>query len=410
MNNKTLGFALSAITIAAIALTIDSPLLLRFAICMGLMLALSLISAACAYFSARAQVDVSSARALERGETAELVLTVFCFSILPMKDISFETDDGKLYGIEGSFYVNGQTRLTRLCEHVGAYTPDGGTLYLSDAFGLFTFKKRVPSSGREYLVLPRVYEREAPKPDARLSSGSGKVRLQDDASEPSSTRDWVEGDPLKRLHWVLTLKTYDPGTRDINPQVRTYEEAMRPDVLVLPQLSRPDAPQADALELIDEVCDGALSVCQAALEKELPVRLVLRGAGEMELSSAQHFGQEDFARALARADFSGYHSCEELAMEAARRVSATGSVVFILSELTQRGVRAFTGLRAYSGLGIEVVLVGDNPPAAPLMASLESAGIRLYATALKKQAPDAQEEDSEAALYETQDMDGEADE
>ena len=406
MNERTLGFAFSALTTAAIALTIDSPLLLRFAVCMGFILALALISVFCAYISARAQVDVSSAAALTRGETAELVLSVFCFSILPMKDLTFETDDGHQYGIEGSFYVKGFTRLARLCEHVGAYTPDGGTLYLSDAFGLFTFKKRVPSSGREYLVLPRVYGREAPQPDARLSSGSGKVHLQDDASEPSSTRDWAEGDPLKRLHWVLTLKTYDPVTRDIHPQVRTYEEAMRPDVLVLPQLSRPDAPQADALELIDEICDGALSVCAAALEKDLPVRLVLRGARETELASAQHFGREDFARALARADFSGYHSCEELAMEAARRVGATGSVVFVLSELTQRGVRAFTGLRAYSGLGIEVVLVGENPPAAQLAASLESAGIRLNAASLKKQASGAQEEDDEA--HSVEDADGEA--
>lgn len=93
-------------------------------------------------------------------------------------------------------------------------------------------------------------------------------------------------------------------------------------------------------------------------------------------------------------------------MEAARRVGATGSVVFVLSELTQRGVRAFTGLRAYSGLGIEVVLVGENPPAAQLAASLESAGIRLNAASLKKQASGAQEEDDEA--HSDEDADGEA--
>ena len=39
-----LGFAFSALTTAAIALTIDSPLLLRFAVCMGFILALALIS------------------------------------------------------------------------------------------------------------------------------------------------------------------------------------------------------------------------------------------------------------------------------------------------------------------------------------------------------------------------------
>ena len=48
----------------------------------------------------------------------------------------------------------------------------------------------------------------------------------DDMSSPSSVRAYVEGDSLKKVHWKLTMRK-----RELI--VRQYEEAARPDTLII---------------------------------------------------------------------------------------------------------------------------------------------------------------------------------
>ena len=202
------------------------------------------------------------------------------------------------------------------------------------------------------------------------------MRLQDDVAEPSSVRDWAEGDPLKRIHWALTMKTYDPLTGEWNPQIKTYDEAVRPDLLILPDLSRPKTSEEEARTLIDALCDAALSVCASA-PADQTVRLVLLEDRLTEVSGTSNDGSTDFALALAKAHFDTSRSFDTLASEAMRRLGTTGAAVFVISSLTEKNARSILRLRAYSGLRICVVTTAGNALSDPMSARLEASDILL---------------------------------
>lgn len=60
------------------------------------------------------------------------------------------------------------------------------------------------------------------------------------------------------------MKTYDPSMRNLKPMVRTYDEAARPDMLVMPDLARLDAVAERARTIEDALCEATLSVTAGA--------------------------------------------------------------------------------------------------------------------------------------------------
>ncbi|MBQ4452705.1 MAG: DUF58 domain-containing protein [Clostridia bacterium] len=377
MRTRTLNFIFAMLTLGAIALTMGSALLLRIAVCMLVMLACAFITAFTAFLTVDVRVRASG-RTVQKGDSLNAGVSIRFFSPLPLGQAAFVSDSGQTVRSGGMPFVRYESTVRVDCPHVGAVSPGGGTVFVTDMFNLFVFSRKVPDPGTQILVLPKTYPTDAPKPETRLA-GNGEVRLQDDASEPADVREWVEGDPLKRLHWKLTLKSLDPSKLNVKPFVKIYEEAARPDVLVIPDLSQPDTADERAAFLRDGVCESALSVCRAALEEGLPFRLILCEDGIREESAESVQNLQAVAEDLAKARFDAFVPFEVLAAQAMRRVGTAGAAVFVTPSLNPRDAEALSRLKTFCGMTVSVRLVASKGSFQAQMARLEAAGVDVQA-------------------------------
>ena len=351
--------------------------MLSAAICMLVMLVLALTSVATALLTLRARVVCAATRLL-RGEKAAYQAEVSFRSILPVGDIVVNvaggagTDSIRFGGMPFRVYrASGE----KVFQHRGVYAPVSGNVWVTDVFDLFTFRRTLFAAGGEVTVLPR---RRPLLPFQMQMGDTGPEevrRFPDDASSPSGVREWRDGDLIKRIHWKLTMKTYDPSMRNLKPMVRTYDEAARPDMLVMPDLARLDAVAERARTIEDALCEATLSVIAAQLEEDAPVRLLLGRAGEIEGHGAQDVGA--FAGALARVAFDAETPYEQALADATRRLDRTGAIVLITSRLTSRLADCAIRLRQMSGVAVAVIWITDTgrADADALMARLELADV-----------------------------------
>ena len=93
MRRRTVHFIAAAATIAVIALTLGSRLLLMGAVCMGLMLALALISLIPALFTLSLSSSQSGER-VKRGENIRLTVSFSFKGILPIGSAAYQADEG----------------------------------------------------------------------------------------------------------------------------------------------------------------------------------------------------------------------------------------------------------------------------------------------------------------------------
>ena len=363
MKPRTSSFIFIMLLVAVIALTIGSPVLLSAAICMLVMLVLALASVVTALLTLRARVVCAATRLL-RGEKAAYQAEVSFRSILPVGDIVVNVAGGA--GTDSIRFGGMPFRV---------YAPVSGNVWVTDVFDLFTFRRTLFAVGGEVTVLPR---RRPLLPFQMQMGDTGPEevrRFPDDASSPSGVREWRDGDLIKRIHWKLTMKTYDPSMRNLKPMVRTYDEAARPDMLVMPDLARLDAVAERARTIEDALCEATLSVIAAQLEEDAPVRLLLGRAGEIEGHGAQDVGA--FAGALARVAFDAETPYEQALADATRRLDRTGAIVLITSRLTSRLADCAIRLRQMSGVAVAVIWITDTgrSDADALMARLELADV-----------------------------------
>ena len=377
MKPRTSSFIFIMLLVAVIALTIGSPVLLSAAICMLVMLVLALASVVTALLTLQARVVCAATRLL-RGEKAAYQAEVSFRSILPVGDIVVNvaggagTDSIRFGGMPFRVYrASGE----KVFQHRVVYAPVSGSVWVTDVFDLFTFRRTLFAAGGEVTVLPR---RRPLLPFQMQMGDTGPEevrRFPDDASSPSGVREWRDGDLIKRIHWKLTMKTYDPSMRNLKPMVRTYDEAARPDMLVMPDLARLDAVAERARTIEDALCEATLSVIAAQLEEDAPVRLLLGRAGEIEGQGAQDVGA--FAGALARVAFDAETPYEQALADATRRLDRTGAIVLITSRLTSRLADCAIRLRQMSGVAVAVIWITDTgrADADALMARLELADV-----------------------------------
>ena len=134
--------------------------------------------------------------------------------------------------------------------------------------------------------------------------------------------------------------------------VKTYDEAARPDILLLPDLSQADAKEKDALNLLDAVCDATASAARELMLHNEQVRLIIDGN---EFSSDLGLMREALACARVREG----SAFEEAAAETLRRMGRTGEAVFILTRLTLRDADLLIRLKNAAAMRVVLIWVTD---------------------------------------------------
>ena len=382
MRRRTIHFIAAAATMAVIALTLGSRLLLMGAVCMGLMLALALASLIPALFTLRLSSSQSDER-VRRGENIRLTVYFSFKGILPIGSAAYQADAGVSARFGGAPFCRYERQCALPAAHVGVFDAGEGRVYLTDLFNLFVFSRKISSCCVSYTVLPRGFETERPEYSAR-EAGSGEIRLSDDANEPAGVREWVQGDALKRLHWKLSTRYIDPYTGAFKPFVKTYEEAARPEVLVLPVTAGLYGNDEETLSRKDGVCECALSVCQACLKAGESVRLLGPAEGLGEVFAASEEDVPKLENRLARLAASEDMQLKTAVSEVMRRGQTTSAAVLVASALNSGEADMLVRLRMYSSLGVSLVYVmgapGENDET---LSRLDAAGVSVSVYALE---------------------------
>lgn len=89
----------------------------------------------------------------------------------------------------------------------GGFTLGPTTLTSGDPFGIFRVSKKIPPAGR-LVVFPMLYSvREFLSPPGLLPGGKAIRRKSIDITpHAAGVREYVPGDPLKRIHWTSTAR------------------------------------------------------------------------------------------------------------------------------------------------------------------------------------------------------------
>ncbi len=381
---KRIGPLLAVIAALLVAgLSLGAKVFLSLALLLALVLVVGYASVRGTVKTLNIQTRLGG-RTVVRGEDVNLELRVSHRGVIPVAPMVVEllaTPEMP----EAVIRVSGtrgktQTASLRLhASHVGVSQPGIRRCVVEDVFGLFTYTW-VPGNVRsDLLVLPQVFPVEKLR-FAPGDPGMGTMaRASEDLTSPSDTRAYAPGDPMKKIHWKLSLRK-----REL--LVRKFEEPILPDALVLLDLSRPDCPAGseDESDLRDALTETAASVMACMEHSDHAVRLPLWGEHPIELEKGM--GLPLILENLARADFSQVDGFERMLLLELPRMSRVGAVVVITSRLAGGVVEVITHMRRMGPMVrlYYVTFTPNDPDSLVFITRLQNAGVEVnYVTPMK---------------------------
>lgn len=360
----------------AAALSTGSPLLLLFSTLLFVLILTGLLSVL--IVSATLNLSVSSDRdRVMRGEKVNLNILLRHRGLFPVAPIQLTLESApgaplktiRLRDLPGK---QQSLSLPFRADHVGTSSPGIRSCTVEDLMGFFR-KTVVPgTASASLLVLPNHFDTEP----LTLSPGDPGSELMSRATEdlslPSDIRSWQPGDPMKKIHWKLSLRK-----REL--MVRKYDEPILQEVLLLMDCSRPPSwghPEAEA-DIRDALLETAASVFQDQEVSDLDVHFPLQGKHPIELEKSM--GLPLVLENIARTDFSETDRFERVLTLESRRLRKVGCVVVISARLNSTIVDVLVRLRTF-GPNIRLYFVTFAPEDAEILAlvgRLQQTGIQV---------------------------------
>ncbi|MDL2206087.1 DUF58 domain-containing protein [Eubacteriales bacterium OttesenSCG-928-N13] len=370
-------FLLCFVTLLIVALSTGASIYYLLLLVMLMMLVTSVISVVLAVMTVKISMDTPR-RKLSRGASALLSVRVKYFGLLPTRSfqlvLSVPEDVNAQQSIEVALmpFKEKQFQYEMSCPHRGLYHVGVVGVKVTDIFQLISLKRKI--SGNQVLleVRPNV-TRIRP---IELSSGDSEptviTRTTEDTASPSDVRNYQLGDPLKKIHWKLSIRK-----REL--LVRNYEESSRPDTLILVDLSPINSMRSQALTMQDVICETAASIAHAQLSNNYPVRMPLMSAHPQEASGQNELSFPRFLDALMRTEFDSPYPFEQVLTLEMRRMQRTGGAVLVTARLTPRIADIAQQLRRY-GMQVSLYWITETRRAEALemMERLSILGIRTH--------------------------------
>ena len=357
MSMHLAAYLVFALAMLACGLSTGAQAYYLVALALFALLILSLISAAWALFTVRVEMKGVKPR-VERGETLMTIFTVRHRSLLPVSAVRLRLSVPSAFqpfqeiSVSAPPFAGKVYRHRIVCPHRGSFEAGVTRIFASDLFGLVTLSRK---SGMRLLrveVTPRVPQ------DTPMALKAGDIgpeflsRSDEDTASPSDVRKWQEGDPLKKVHWKLTMRK-----REI--MVRVYEESARPDTLVIPDLTSVSATTDQALSIEDAVCEACLGAAKAQLEAGYPVRMPLTSQSPAEITGQFPQDLHSFVDALMLVKFDSPYDYEQVLTLMQRRMSRTGGAVVVTPHLTSR-IADLAARMQQSGVNTRVIWISDS--------------------------------------------------
>ncbi len=282
---RTLSVFFALLLLAGLATGIREIYYVVFVL--GLLLLITLVAALCGAFSLHAAQSLPDGLTV-RGEGAAIRVRLFGWVLLPVTaEVRLIVPGPPIPGRKekapeewGSLTLwplklDKRLSITVACDHRGQWETGISGLYVQDVLGLFHLpvRRSAVSSGREALtVYPRLYELEAEIPSLPTSADySENLPVTADHGDSfAGTRLYRDGDSLKRIHWIQTIRTRELYTRQYEISTEQYALLVL-DTEVPPTMNR--------LAYGDMAGEVAAALALNYLERGCPVRLLCLASG-----------------------------------------------------------------------------------------------------------------------------------
>ena len=357
MNIKLAAYLIIAATLMICGLSTGAQAYYLIAFTLLILLLISFISVLWALMTVKVEMKGLKAR-VGRGETLMTIFTVRHSSLLPVSAVRLRLSVPSAFSPSQEVSVPALPFAKKLfrwrinCPHRGVYDAGITRIYVSDLFGLVTLSRKSGMKLVRVDVAPRI-------PDALpMELKGGDIgpetisRADEDTASPSDVRKWQDGDPLKKVHWKLTMRR-----REV--MVRVYEESARPDTLVIPDLTEISAMRDQALAIEDCVCEACAGAVKAQLEAGYPVRMPLTSQSPAEITGQFPQDLHSFVDALMRVKFDSPYEYEQVLTLMQRRMSRTGGAVVVTPHLTSR-IADLAARMQQSGVNTRVIWISDS--------------------------------------------------
>ena len=354
------SFLAAGVAVFFAAVSLATPDLLRIAV---LLISLPLVSA---WVVARTRYRLSSSRSLSSartpaGQESAVTLRLDNISRLPTGLLLVEDRVPYVLGSRPRFVLDrieprGRSEVTYLVRSDvrGRYQLGPLAIRLTDPFGMCELQRSF--SSKDTLVVTPPVHRLPPGHLAGEWTGSGESRARSVASageDDAATREYRQGDDLRRVHWRSTARLGQL-------MVRREEQPWQSRCTILLD-SRAIAHSGEGpASSFEWAVSAAASIGVHLVRSGYHVRLLTDTGGTVSSTGLDPSGVgNDFEGALLDAlavvDTSANRSCRDAAT-ALRRGGGDGLLVVVLGSIDPEEVRLFSRLRHGSTVAVAVLL------------------------------------------------------
>ena len=310
-----------------------------------------------------------SAQEAGKGELVRINLSVINEKPFPlsMMEIQMETvcpDDRQTLRMSLAPFGSSSFTVPMTLPYRGVYEVGMTKITITDFFGLlpFTFDMRL----LPYYRLPKI----TVFPRAELPDGSpglprdsknlspGRSRFSDSSEAPMGAREYIPGDPIRRIHWVKTAQLGKLCTRE-------YESPRRESVCILLDNCILDKDTETGRIRMDTLCETAADLSLMGVTAGHPVRVQcvspLPGHdSEAEAENLRTF--PNLHRMLAEAGVDDTGDPGEKLLRALEVLSAgeSGYLFVLIGNATRELSQTLNGLEGRFS-GVTLVQSGDSP-------------------------------------------------
>ena len=367
---------LAFLMLLTVALCTGSQLFLLLSALLLLTVVWCILGVAWASATLRVGGDLTGST-VRRGEDLSLNLRMRHRGLIPIAPLLLEISDpaGKSGRDIRLKNMPGRIQTLRLpvhAAHVGVFSVGLQSCTVEDLLGIASRRIPLDETSFSLTVLPKTFSVD---PLALAPGDPGSeimARATEDLNAPSDTRNYQPGDAMKKIHWKLSLRKGDL-------MVRTFDEPILQDVLILMDCSRPPSwghPQAEA-DIRDALLETTASVLAAQAATDHQLRLPLPGKNPVDVD--KRMGLAIAMDYLSRVDFSQTDRFErQLAIES-RRLRKVGCVVVVSARLNIPMVDVMIRMHRV-GPNIRLYLITfapDDESVLPLISRLRQSGIEV---------------------------------
>ena len=376
MTRRSWGLMLAATCALAAGLATGGALYYLAALLMYGIWALGFLTALGALLTLRVRPVTKSVRAV-RGESISLRVRVGSRGLFPVAEARVravsrmaEPEAGEM-AVVPPLLGDKEYRYVMQCPHRGLGFVAFDGVRVTDVFRLFTFSRKLKGNEVTLKIQPRERHRDALILEPGDTGVESRARATEDTASPADVRDWREGDSLKKVHWKLSMRR-----REV--MVRTYEESMRSDTLILLDAAPRCSSRTEQLYCEDALCELALAAVRAQLMTDHPVRMPVAVKKPFELSGQNAYDYPRFAERVGMMAFDGEYGFERFVAVEMRRLLRTGAVVMVTPRLSAQLAEAALRMRRMRILvGYYWISESETEDDVALLARMRLEGVRV---------------------------------